>query len=114
MQNWDREDYGHIPSPVNVTEKAVRRVLFELVDRGQLGCCPCEACLVNVQAIALNRLRSWYVRGELLLQDDEWPTLANAAFPTRTDVTRAVQEAVTRVQQFPKKVAHGERLVLPW
>ncbi|MFO0980599.1 MAG: late competence development ComFB family protein [Planctomycetota bacterium] len=114
MQNWDREDYGHIPTPLNVTEKAVRRVLFEYLDRGELECCACESCLVNVQAIALNKLRGWHIRGDLLMQEDDWPTLMNAAFPTRTDVERAVLEAAARVQQFPKKVAHGERLILPW
>jgi hypothetical protein len=114
MESWDREDYGHIPPPVNVTQKAVRRVLFERLDRGALNCCACEACLINIQAVALNRLRSWYVRGELLLQDDEWPSLMNVGFPTRKEVEQAVSQAIERVSMFPKKVAHAKALVLPW
>ncbi|MEW6741592.1 MAG: late competence development ComFB family protein [Planctomycetota bacterium] len=106
MNAWDRSDYAHIPTPTNVTEKVVRYLLFERIDRGEVEGCRCEACLVNMQAVALNSLTPWYVRGDLLLQEGEWPTLVNEGFPSRRDVNLALDKAIARVRAFPKELAH--------
>ncbi|MDR1736884.1 MAG: late competence development ComFB family protein [Oscillospiraceae bacterium] len=65
----------------------------------QIGCCTCEACKLDVMAIALNNLTPCYVvteKGEIYARTRE------LTLQYRTDVAAAIAKGATMVKERPR------------
>ncbi|BAF58438.1 hypothetical protein PTH_0257 [Pelotomaculum thermopropionicum SI] len=82
---------------VNVMEILVKETIEEIL-RSAKNVCGCERCLLDIAAIALNKLPTLYVvteEGEVLLRTTSLRQQA------KVDIIRAVTEAIDIVGQKP-------------
>ncbi len=85
----------------NVMETIVEQRLHEMLPF--LNCCKCEQCLLDIQALVLNRIPAKYVvstRGEVFSRLDSYARQNSA------DLTAAIMQAAEIVSKNPR---HGTK-----
>jgi competence protein ComFB len=84
----------------NYTEKVVREVLIEIVDR-RADVCKCERCKLDIMAMALNNLPPQYYVSE---KGEVFSKLLATYMETRTKVITEVTKAVMHVEKTPHHI----------
>jgi competence protein ComFB len=84
----------------NYTEKVVREVLNEIVDR-RTDLCKCERCRLDIMAMALNNLTPQYYVSE---KGEVFSKLLATYMETRTKVITEVIKAVMHVEKTPHHI----------
>ena len=81
----------------NYTEKVVREVLDEVLDKKE-GLCKCEKCRLDIMAIALNNLPPQYYISQ---KGEVFSKLLASYMDTRIKVITEITKALLQVQKEP-------------
>lgn len=82
----------------NYMEDIVDKLLPELLKK-KPEICNCEHCISDIKALALNNLPPKYIATE---KGEVYSRISELSIQFETDVTRAILQAMEKVNQFPR------------